>query len=306
MKRFLVVLLVIVAGLATFHLVFPEREFAFARDLARHAAKLTEKALELGDMHVAYLDGGQGEPLLLIHGFGADKDVWAPVSRYLTDRFHVIAIDVPGFGESSRPLDWRYRIQDQVERVHQIAVALQLQRFHIGGNSMGGYISAVYAAKYPGDLASLWLLDPGGLATAEKSEMAKAVESGTPTPLLVRSRADLDALMSWVYARPPFVPSSFKNIFAARAAADYELRKHILHDIREESPTLEQLLPGVNVPMHIVWGAADRVVRPSGATVLAGLLPKATITIFPDVGHVPIIEQPKATADDYKNVRDSL
>jgi pimeloyl-ACP methyl ester carboxylesterase len=92
----------------------------------------------VGKHTIVYLEGGRGESVLLLHGFGADKDNWNLFSRYLTKRYHVIAPDLPVFGESSKIWSDQYNISAQVERVHDFVKQLGLKSFHLAGNSMGG------------------------------------------------------------------------------------------------------------------------------------------------------------------------
>lgn len=303
----LILLLVLpFASLAGAYMLFPQQAAGFGMALERSRADLTHKTLALPDMQIAYLEGGQGEPLLLIHGFGADKDNWTRISRHLTPRFHVYAIDLPGFGESSKPADWRYRIQDQVERVHAIVTALGLQRPHLGGSSMGGHIAASYAARYPGEVASLWLNAPSGVFTSQPSEMVLRIQAGEEIPLLARTRKEFDQVFALMFVEPPFVPSAVKQVLAERAAANYELHRRIFKDIRDDSVPLESLVGGLATPTRIVWGEHDRVLHVSGAAILTGLMPNASVLALPDTGHLPMIERRDLVAEDYLSFRTAL
>jgi abhydrolase domain-containing protein 6 len=303
---FLLSVALLVAGLTAFYLLFPAEVARLGRAAERSAAGLQQHTLELPTMQIQYLEGGAGDPLLLIHGFGADKDHWTRVARHLTPHFRVIAIDLPGFGESSKPDAWRYRIQDQVERVHAIAQALELRRPHLGGSSMGGNIAASYAARYPTEVASLWLVAPGGVVTAEPSEMMQRVDAGEPVPLLARTPAEFESILEFVFADPPYLPSAFRKTLAARAADNYRLHSRIFVEIRQESIPLENLVNGLGTPTRVLWGEQDRVLHVSGAQVLARLMPNASVTLMPGVGHLPMIERPKASAEDYLAFRRSL
>ena len=296
----------LIAGLGGLYLLFPQQVAQFGMALERSRAGLTHKTLVLPDMQIAYLEGGQGEPLVLIHGFGADKDNWTRIARHLTPQFHVYAIDLPGFGESSKPADWRYRIQDQVERVHAIVAALGIQRPHLGGSSMGGHISASYAARYPDEVASLWLNAPGGVFSSEPSEMALRIQAGEKIPLLARTREEFDQVFALMFVEPPFVPSAFKQILAERAAANYELHLRIFKDIRFDSLPLENLVNGLATPTRIVWGEQDRVLHVSGAKILAGLMPNASVLTLPATGHLPMVERREIVAEDDLSFRASL
>src|ERR1700710_2020288 len=97
----LIVVLAIAYGVTDF--LFPAQFARAAANAERGAAGLERKETDIPGLHVVYLEGGQGKPLLLLHGFGADKDNWTRVARYLTPHFHVFALDLPGYGESAQP-----------------------------------------------------------------------------------------------------------------------------------------------------------------------------------------------------------
>ena len=78
-------------------------------------------------------------------------------------------MDLPGFGKSSTVLDGDYTISSQVRRLKSFASALDLESFHMGGVSMGGYIAGIYASEYPNDLKSLLLIAPLGVNSAKPS-----------------------------------------------------------------------------------------------------------------------------------------
>jgi hypothetical protein len=145
-KRALAVLvllaIVLIAGAAGFVYLEPEKATRSFFNQQRHSAGLVRKEVELpGGLRCVYLEGGRGEPLMLIHGFGADKDTFVRVARHLTPHYHLIVPDVPGFGESAHPPAADYAPPAQVERLRALAKALGVGRLHLGGNSMGGQIA---------------------------------------------------------------------------------------------------------------------------------------------------------------------
>ena len=146
-----------------FYHLFPGAVFEIARDMERGLADIEQRSLDIGTLHMEYLEGGQGDVLVLLHGFGGDKDNWTRVAKYLTPHFRVVAPDLPGFGDSSKDLEAIYTVASQVDRLHAFLSALDIQAFHLGGNSMGGYIAGFYTVKFPREVLSLWLLAPGGV-----------------------------------------------------------------------------------------------------------------------------------------------
>lgn len=289
-----VLLLAVVAG----SFLFPEKMAALAANAERGAAKLERKETDIPGFHIVYLEGGQGAPLLLIHGFGADKDNWTRVSRFLTPQFHVIAPDLPGFGESSKPEGAGYKIADQVMYLHALVQKLGLKEVSLGGNSMGGDIAASYAAHFPEEVKTLWLVAPGGVATAEPSELGQLLKAGGPNPLLARNEQDFDRVIHFVMTDPPYFPGVIKKVLSQRAAANYALHEKIFQQLRD-SEALEPQVTGLPTPTRILWGDHDRLLHVSGAKILAGLMPKASVTIMPGIGHLPMIEKPRESAQDY-------
>lgn len=289
--------------------LFPGPTAELGIGLERSRAGLEVRTLSADGVPIAYLEGGHGEPLLLVHGFGADKDNWTRVARRLTPHFRVIAVDMPGFGDSGKPTDRRYRIQDQVENLHAIIQALNLKTLHLGGSSMGGQIVASYAARHPQSVRSLWLLAPAGVATAQPSEMAARIADqgpGARIPLVSRTPEDFRKVLELVFFRVPPDLLLAAPYLAGRAVANHKLHERIFGELRHESIPLENLLGGSPVPARIVWGEQDRVLHASGAKVLAGLMPRSSVYLMPDTGHLPMVERPRRVAKDYLAFRDSI
>ena len=275
--------------------------------LERSRGGLELKEIEAGGFRIAYLEGGSGEPLVLVHGMGGDKDHWVRVAPYLTPHFRVIAIDAPGFGESDRRADAHYTAADQVANLHAFVAALGLDTFHLGGNSMGGLISAKYAAAYPNDVKSLWLLAPGGVGGGPTGELA-GLKPGDAIPLLVRSPDDVERVMGYAMSRPPFIPGAVKDLLGTRAAADYELHSRIFHELGAEwaGEALERTMAGNGTAARIVWGEQDRLLPVRDAEVLHAAMPNSSLLLLPGVGHVPQFEAAKQVADDYIAFVDAL
>jgi pimeloyl-ACP methyl ester carboxylesterase len=207
--------LAIAAG--AFVYLAPESATGIVLQLDRSRAGLVRREITLpSGVHYAYLEGGTGEPLMLLHGFGADKDNFTRVAAHLTSRYRVIVPDQVGFGESSHLPDGDYRSQAQADRLHQLALALGIRRVHLGGSSMGGQISMAYAAKYPAAVSSLWLLAPAGVWSAPKSELARLTQDQGRNPLIARNEDEFAQMVDFVMSDPPFVPRVILNVWSDR------------------------------------------------------------------------------------------
>ena len=162
---------ILITALSVFVYLAPARVVDFALNATRKQSGLVRKELTLPNgVHYAYLEGGQGKPLMLLHGFGGNKDTFTRVSRFLVKHYRVIIPDIIGFGESAHIQHTDYSPSAQVERLRLLSEALNLKDLHLGGNSMGGQIALLYSALYPTEVNSLWLLSPAGVWSAPKSD----------------------------------------------------------------------------------------------------------------------------------------
>ena len=100
-KIFIIVPFLILLGLAGVYFLFPGTVFNLLLKAERSVAGLKQHRIDVKGQHFAYLEGGTGDVVVLLHGFGANKDNWTRMARYLTPHFRVIAPDLTGFGESS-------------------------------------------------------------------------------------------------------------------------------------------------------------------------------------------------------------
>ena len=275
----------------------------------RNKSDLEAKAFTLasGDK-MAYLENSNlaGEPLILIHGFGGNKDNFTRIADKL-EGYHLIIPDLLGFGDSSKPMSADYRADAQAQRLHELLQAKgAASAIHVGGNSMGGSISVAYAAMYPESVESLWLLDSAGFWSAGIHE---AFEDATPddNPLVIDSTEQYFELYKLVMFDPPYIPRSVQAVFAQHSIVNRELHKNILEQIVEDNvEERAKVVTKHNIPTLIVWGEEDNIIKPETADLMSELMPHAQVIMMPDVGHVPMIEAVEQTAEDYKKFRAKL
>lgn len=298
-------LISLAASAGAFVYLAPESATGLALQLERSRAGLVRREITLpSGVRYAYLEGGTGEPLMLLHGFAADKDNFTRVAAYLTSRYRVIVPDQVGFGESSHLLNGDYRSEAQADRLHQLALALGIRRIHLGGSSMGGQISMAYAAKYPADVSSLWLLAPAGVWSAPKSELARLTQEQGRNPLIARNEDEFAQMVDFVMNDPPFVPRVILNVMAQERIQNVALASHIFGQSVTDS--IEERIRGTPVPTLIVWGDRDRALNVDSADVLHKLMPRSHVIVMPGIGHLPMMERPKQSAEDYLKFRAGL
>lgn len=282
---------------ALLYFLFPETVFKLALDALRRSAGLVRKEVRVDNHRIVYLEGGKGETVVLLHGFGANKDSWTAFARYLKG-YHLVIPDVPGFGESSRVPADRYDVGNQARRIARFVDVLQLDRFHLAGNSLGGALSATYAANNPERVLTLGLLDTAGTESPHKSGLVMELEKGR-NPMLGRSPEDFDKLMAMTFVKMPPIPEPFKKIIAADWGAHAVFNRKIWDDWRPQEFTLAPVLPLIQTPVLIIWGDKDQLTDIGGVSFLEKHLKNHRTVILKDTGHFPMLEKPEETAKAY-------
>ena len=246
-----------------------------------------------------YLEGGpeSGEVVILVHGFGGDKDNWPLYARHLRRDFRVVAPDLPGFGENAKDPDADYRVSAQVPRLRRFVEAMGIDKFHIVGNSMGGYLALQYALAHPSSIITMTLLDNAGVSSVNKSEVRLAAGRGQ-NMLVASSMQELDKLLDFIMYKPMPLPRVIKQHIGKQLIAQRDFLDRIfwsLYDDTENRP-LDDQLHKVSVPTLIIWGRNDRVLDISCTEIMRDRIPVNQCIVFEETGHVPMLECPAQTA----------
>ena len=300
-KKIALLLLLVLGCLVGLMAAFPEDTTRLMFAAERNRSGLELKAAVVDGETWPYLEGGSPDApvLLLLHGFGGDKDNWTRFSRTLVEEYRVIAPDLPGFGDSARHASWDYSLLAQRDRLARFVAALDLNPMHIGGNSMGGHLAAIYTHAYPEQVLSLALLNNGGIESPEPSEMFLAVGRGE-NPLVLNSPNDFDRLLSFASHKKPFIPWPAKDVLGRKTFEHAAFNRYVFEALRDERYVpLEPLLGDIEQPVLIIWGEFDRVLDVSSIDVMEPLLPQAIVIVMPDTGHLPMLERPAETAAHY-------
>jgi pimeloyl-ACP methyl ester carboxylesterase len=268
-------------------------------DRERTASRLTRKTITVDDHQIAYLEGGQGETIVLVHGFGGNKDNWTRFARHLTLHARVIALDLPGFGESTYLPEASYDYPDQARRLDRFVQALGLARFHLAGNSMGGNISGRYAVLYPDKVVTLGLFNAGGVRSPKLSELEQRIAQGQPNPLIVNSPEDLDRLLAFIFVKPPYIPGFARKLLVEEGRRHHESNQRIFKEISADRFGLEPDLGRIRARTLVLWGDTDRLIDVSAVPIFAAGIPGAKTVVLKECGHAPMVERPEETAGEY-------
>ena len=301
MKKLIAYLLGLLLAAAALLYLSPAALFTSVQWFERQRADLSAKQITVGDLSIHYYEGGPraAQSIVMLHGFAANKDNWLRFARHLTSDYHVLALDLPGFGASDKPAG-SYDVGTQAERLAGILKALGIGKAHLIGNSMGGHISALYAARYPEQVLSVALFNNAGIDSPEPSELRQIIQRGEANPLVVRSREDFERLLQFVFVEAPPLPDSLKDYFAAQATANSVHYDRVFNHLIERYIPLEPELGKIQAPTLLLWGEQDRVLHVSSIEVMQPLLRQPSVVVMANTGHAPMIERPQQSAEHYR------
>ncbi|UCJ15891.1 alpha/beta fold hydrolase [Pseudomonas sp. MM211] len=306
-KIILVVFALLTSAAAVFLYLSPAAQLASYQHLEQWRAGLHERRVTVNGLEISYYEGGpkSAETVLLVHGFGADKSTWLWFAQELTERYHVIIVDLPGFGASSRP-NGSYDVGTQTERLATFIDALAIRRLHLVGHSMGGHIAALYAARYPQQVSSLALMANAGISAPKRSAFFERLEVQGDNPLLVESTPQFDQLLDWLFVAPPQLPERIHQYLAQRAIGDSAHQRQVFDHLQQRYLPLEPELPRISAPTLLLWGDQDRILDVSSIEVMKPLLAKSSVVIMKGCGHAPMIERPEETATHFLTFIDEV
>jgi abhydrolase domain-containing protein 6 len=264
--------------------------------------------VQVDDHCWVYLDGrGKGDPILFIHGFGADKDRWGTFLPPFSKRHRIIVPDLPGFGESSQIPSAKYDIPSQAERLHRFTDQLGLDSFHLLGISMGGYIAGYFASEYPQKVKSLALVDAAGVKSRVASDFLTGYREKEKIVLLYKDLSEFDEMVSMLFYRSPRVPRRIRAYLAENGIRRHEINRKILQDVAHgDAALLESRLDRILAPTLIIWGAEDRIIDVSSVEKFEKGIRNSFSVVIPQCGHVPYVEKPYEMKKAYREFLEGL
>lgn len=250
------------------------------------------EAVNVGEVTLTVRQCGAGETLLLVHGLGASSELWINQIEAFSERFHVVAMDLRGFGRSDKPRTaGSYSIDKFVDDLLQLVGKLGVGKFHYLGTSMGGFIGQALALREPHLLHTLMLVH-----TAARMSIPRDV-------LEVRLKALKEASMSdyaKMVAEQALADGKESKIYdwlcTMIAANDRIAYSQVLSE-GLNGFDLSKKLSGLQVPVLVMVGAKDRVIPPPAGHELAAGIPGAVVHTLKQSGHIGYAEQPSAFND---------
>jgi pimeloyl-ACP methyl ester carboxylesterase len=230
----------------------------------------SRREIRLGGSPVRYeVAGGGGEPVVMVHGLSGSTRWWARNLPALARRHRLYLVDLPGFG-AMRSLRRRFVLAEAASWLSEWMRAVGLERAHLVGHSMGGYVTIRLAAGRPELVGRLVLVAPAGTTTGRSM-------LGHLVPLLLAAR----------YATPAFLPVLARDALRMGPATLWRAAKDLLaEDVRED-------LQKIEAPTLLVWGENDPLVPPTVGELLRQEVPDSRLLVLEGAGHVPMFDRPE-------------
>jgi pyruvate dehydrogenase E2 component (dihydrolipoamide acetyltransferase) len=242
----------------------------------------------VGGRKVSYAGAGQdGDVVLLVHGYGGDRNSWLFLQEPLAARHRVYALDLPGHGTSAKDVgDGSVAIL--ADAVVGVLDAIGAERAHLAGHSMGGAVALAVTARDPGRIASLTLIAPSGFGAEINAGYLRGFADA-------QTRRELKPVVSQLFADESLVTRqvvddllAYKRLDGADEALHALLGTLLDGDAQRGESASAVAAIGASVPVAVVWGSADRIIPPAQASSVAG----AVRHVLDGAGHMPHMERP--------------
>lgn len=271
----------------------PEALMTQLQHLNRWLCGMQTRYQKSGGFIWPYLEGGSGYPVVLLHGFGADKDRFGSLVPFLRRSFHVIIPDIPGFGDHALNWSASYTIDSQVERLDGFLRAIGLVRFHLMGLSMGGYLAGLYATRYPQRVGSLALMDSAGFSTPVPSDAQRLFEQGGRNIFLYTNELEMQEMMDFLFHQPLKLPAEILRYWSRQGLARRQWREKLFTDLLNGGiHGLDSRAGDIKAPTLVIWGADDRICHVSAVDRILLMVKDCRAFIIHSCGHIPMIEYP--------------
>ncbi len=247
----------------------------------------TSKEVLVFGQKIHYVEAGSGPTVILLHGLGGSTQAWQFNIAALAEKFHVVVPDQIGFGKSDKPFV-NYRIRTYVDFLDQFCKQLKIERATLVGNSMGGWIAAMFTAAFPDRVEKLVLVDAAGYAPPKDLDM-RTLFALNPT-----TREGMKLLTSKVFYNKLFqTDAAIELAIAARlAAGDGYTINSITESIIRGEDFLDDIVKTIKRPTLLIWGRQDGLVPLTEGERFNKDIAGSKLIVIEQCGHVPNVEKP--------------
>ncbi len=247
----------------------------------------SSRFLNVDGLRIHYRDQGDGPPLVLIHANFSNLIDWDPVVAELVDSHRVIRFDMPSHGLTGPDPSGDYSLARTVEITERFVDALGLERFSIGGTSLGGTVSLHYSSRHPERIEQLVLLSPGALEGREQAR--RGVPDSARVLEIILPRALPEFMLRSAWGRTSEVPESMIDRWHDMWLREGQRAAQLDRLSQYDSGDLEGIAGDIKAPTLLLWGEANPQARVEQAYELEEMLTgvdSLRLVIYPGVGHM--------------------
>lgn len=315
-RNFLAALAGLGAILAVVFLALRTPDSARAEMIVKYGGPAVTFAEGAGGMRVHWRDEGCRDcpAIILLHGSNASLHAFEAMIAELAGEYRIITYDQPGHGLTGpHPRD-DYSAAGMFEALDAVANAARLDRFYLGGNSMGGWVAWRYALGHPERVEGLILIDAAG-APLREGETAPPLNLGfrlLRNPLLrpllsqITPRSLVEKSLQDTVADPSIVTDAMVDRYWELLRYPGNRRASAIRADAPREPEYWDRISEITAPTLLLWGAEDKLIYASAAATFDEMLPNADVVIIDNVGHIPMEEAPAASANAIRRFLEGL
>ena len=266
----------------------------------------TSRTLDVNGLALHYLDWGNpgAPPVVCVHGYTSSAQAFNALARRLLERYHVVALDVRGHGESAWSKSGAYQYGDQVADLAAAVDKLGLARFALIGTSMGGIIAMAYAGAHPERLTHLVINDIGPDVETGSQRITQMVGSRPDEFATLEDAMTYRRQMSPIVAGRTLEDQRELALGVLRQGPegrwiwkmDPEYVRQRVQSGAPQRPALWPALARVTCPTLVVWGTDSDVISEAQARRMVETVPRGELVIVPGIGHAPTLVEPAVLA----------
>lgn len=255
---------------------------------------LKTKSLDIGDNSYRYLEGGQGPTVIFLHGMGTSKSQSRSLLQGLTQEYHVIAPDIPGFSWGlTLPSQQRHTLRSLSKWLNLFLDQADIRQCHIVAHSSGSALAAYFAGYFPEKVNSMFLMALPDLKFDDDPNSTNMWDRFIEFE--IKSDSDMNTLISSFFHRTVSLPAMTSKMYINNFKRYRESYRAVLTDLSQSAPLLYSRLSLVQCPVHFARGEHDTYCSAANLDYLSRALQNSTSTTVKETSHFFFLETPKAT-----------
>ncbi|WP_148861162.1 alpha/beta fold hydrolase [Marinobacter fonticola] len=268
-----------------------------ARTGHRWLQRARRHSVRVDDHRIVWLERGRRQShkpsVVLLHGLAAMKENWSAWLPLFPSDQHVLAVDIPGFGESDYRVGASYRYRDQADRLTQWLGAAGLGQVHLVGSSMGAAIATVMARKIGDRAASLTVMNSAGIPAHDTVDLNRPPAFDRSVLVPVDWQGVYRMFNTVGNGKPTATGLAMTGLLGTDLLRRAGQNRHVFADMVADPYAPINALDNDTAPLLVIWGEKDRITPPGCVAFYRSKTPHAEVHVMRGIGHLPMLENPR-------------